>query len=153
MKARWLVMLAALLSLAAYAPAPLPKPDKTGIKKEQKDLLGTWALVGLTRAGKAMGGPRNFDMKVVISKDRWAFVRGNTKAMEYNLTVGSQAKVRTMDLGRPGNAAPLIRAIFAVEGDTLKMCYYPDRTRTDRPLRFDPADPRQMVMILKRQKP
>jgi uncharacterized protein (TIGR03067 family) len=150
MKTRALLVLFAGLAVAAYAPAPLPKPEK---KEAPASLVGTWSVVALARAGQEKPLPGKVEMKAVLTKDRWTFTREGKQMAPYEMVVNARVKPMTLDLKRAGSPTPTIQGIYTVEGDTLKLGYYTAKGGGGRPKAFDPADAQLMVMILKRVKP
>jgi uncharacterized protein (TIGR03067 family) len=149
MHLRSLTLLAALSGLA-FAPAPLPR-EKKGNKapKRSPTLEGTWSLVSLSLAGKA--SPRKVELKVHISNGRWAFVN-NSRETEYEMVIDVNANPKPIDLRRPGAPMPAIRAIWELEGDTLRVAYFPGRLDgAIRPASFDMAQPRLVLMTLRKE--
>jgi uncharacterized protein (TIGR03067 family) len=156
MRAHLALGMAALAS-AAFAPAPLPKPDKTSAQQELKRLEGTWALVGIVRNGKEIAGKAlNTNRKVLITKGTWAFLGAGMKAAEYRMVVSTKGKPPTLDLYRGEAKEPTVRGVFVLEGATLKFCYFAPRKEVG-PARLRPTgpqdpDPGLMVMTLQREK-
>jgi uncharacterized protein (TIGR03067 family) len=144
-----LLIALACLSVAAYAPAPLPRPEK---KEAKASLEGTWSVVSQGRAGKETPQRPGSTLKAVITKDRWAFNNNGKPTIEYETVVDDRANPKTVDLKR-GGLTPLFRGIYTVDGDTLKLCYYPGGVGGARPKAFDPSDSKQMTMTFKRDKP
>jgi uncharacterized protein (TIGR03067 family) len=135
-----------------FAPAPLPREKKDNkAPKKSASLDGTWALVSLGRGGAAKPPPRNINLKVRIGNGRWAFVRREPQAIEYEVVIDANANPKTIDLRRPGAPMPTIRGIWEVEGDTLRMAYFPAKGAEGRPASFDMAQPRLIVMTLRKE--
>ncbi len=154
MKTRIVLGIAAVVCLA-FAPAPLPKGDKNGPKAELKSLEGTWALIGLTFGGKDSSQTKLLDMKLRIADGKWAFVREQKQAIEYEMVVDVRGKLPTLDLRRAGAKEPTIRAVYVRKGDTLKLCYFARRKGGEvngRPSGPDDVHPRLTTMTWRREK-
>ena len=110
-------LLPGLLLVSALALAGDTARPAQGDKKEVADLQGIWKLVRFERDGEAADDfPTNLPRWVIDGKTvRYG---GETLA---TLTVLSDAKPRGLDLAwaRPKRE---YEAIYAVEGDTLKIC-------------------------------
>jgi uncharacterized protein (TIGR03067 family) len=143
-----------------FAPAPVRKED-TG-KAALKKLAGTWSLVSLSRAGRAMPVPTEvLAMKAVIKGDRWKFTRPAMRGPEpeYTIVLDPSKKPKEMDLKMVrGKDAMVVHGIYTLKGDTLTFCYYnptrgsPKEARPERPKAFTTGDTRAHSMTLKRDK-
>jgi uncharacterized protein (TIGR03067 family) len=146
---RTLLVLAAL-SGAAFAPVPLPKPDSP--KTELKKLQGTWTITHQERAGKPI--PKTTPtVEAVFAGDRLAFQRNGKTSVQYTIVLDVKKKPRAADL--KGRGRPVLFAcIYALEGDTLKLCYFLSKTRdgSDRPKSFVTTGTPNGLMVLKRVK-
>src|SRR5271154_2810266 len=104
------IVLLAGLSLAAYAPAPLPRPPK----ELKNDPVGTWMPVSMGQGKDLRPHPNASTTKVVISKDRWTVTRNDMKTIDYAIVVNAKVRPATMDLNRTGTGTPMFRGIYRI---------------------------------------
>src|SRR4051794_28688738 len=97
MYAHALWALAAGVSLSAFAPAPLPRPDSA--KADLKKLQGAWEVALHQTGSRKM--PGRDQMRAVFAGDKLTFYRGETKTTEYTITLDAKAKPKSLDLKRP----------------------------------------------------
>lgn len=115
---RFLIALALTPPLALAAPVP---PDAKEASKNWlvARLAGTWELESHTVAGEAQDIVRK---RVTFSKDgeyRWEN-NGNAGRL---VAADNDAKPAEVDFERAGDKPVLQRAIYQLDGDTLKCCY------------------------------
>jgi uncharacterized protein (TIGR03067 family) len=145
--ALWLLVVGA--SLSAYAPAPLPKKDG-----DLKKFQGTWEVVGVQIGERILPVEKLGKLRAVIAKDRWSFVRDGRTTSEMVVKLDTKKKPPTIDLTRPGTPGKPILGIYALEGDTLKLCYTASRGEgSTRPTDFAGKGTGRILMTLKRVKP
>jgi uncharacterized protein (TIGR03067 family) len=117
----------AALSLA-FAPAPLPRPPKADLSKDDlKRLQGTWILLEETILGKTY--PCRELRLMVISRERLAFFEGGEAGSRYAMRLDARRTPKAMDLTpvpRPSGGFLILRAAYALEGDTLRVSYSRD---------------------------
>ena len=136
-------MSANLLILAAgLLTAPAPRDDVTKDKIE-----GTWIVVATTRNGK----PNNEIKGEKISfKDGMVTVTSKNKEEKATYKVNTSKKPNEIDFTPEGDKGTAL-GIYAVEGDTLKICF----TKPDnpRPTEFSAKEGSAAMLIeLKREK-
>ena len=151
------LLLLGVLSAAAFAPVPLPKPDSP--KSELKKLQGTWALTELRVGERVLPVERLGDFKVVVAGDRWTFLQRGRRHPDLAITLNVRAKPRAIDLKLSASdtsrrLGPFI-GIYALKGDTLKLAYSARRPSTPgtRPTEFIPKGTSQTLMLFKRETP
>jgi uncharacterized protein (TIGR03067 family) len=127
-----------------------PKAD--AIKKETAKLQGTWKFVSMeVEVNKKPGGHFN-RYTVVLKRDQWTVFEGNKIAAQVTFKLDPTKKPKTIDLVDVQKKR-LIRGIYSLEGDTLKVW---DRgsEKGDRPTGFATKSELGIVMfVLKRAKP
>jgi uncharacterized protein (TIGR03067 family) len=116
-----LTLAAAVLALTAHgAPAPLPKPDPN--KDELKKMQGTWDQVSEQEGGRAV--PVSPGAQLVVSRDRLKFFVDGRQTVVWRATLDAAKRPRHLDMTRRAKArAVLVRAVYALEGDKLTICY------------------------------
>jgi uncharacterized protein (TIGR03067 family) len=126
---------------------------RPGDAKEQEKLEGTWSFV------KSSGGPnqkkeKRAAVRMVFKGDTVFFVaEGDKRSALGTYTVDPGKDPKTMDITLDNDGAKVItRAIYELDGDTLKLCHYlGGRASKERPKGFV-ADKQTVVGILKREK-
>jgi uncharacterized protein (TIGR03067 family) len=136
-----------LAGLAVAAPKPKDSPSKG------PDIAGDWILVSLS-----MGGvPTSLDAIVTqteftadgrrVSRNRLGQVVGESP---YNL--GRDQDRPTIDLRHKADGPVVYRGIYAVETDTLTICYVTDPA-ADRPTKLEaPAGSKVWLAVYTRAK-
>lgn len=135
-------MFATLLALTLGAPAikdkPAPKPT----------IEGEWQVVSRFDNGAAS-----------TDKNRWVFARGGTAEIRestggrvvsnltYTLAPGGQENALDFYEGQGNGKADLRQTLFAIQGDTLTLCF--TCGSTPRPTSLDPGTD-NFVIVLKR---
>jgi len=159
MISRLAIGLVALISLTAFAPAPLPRPPK---KPAQAPLLqqlqGTWQMVGTERL--LNGGRRitsKTTAKIRIEKNRWSYVYDNggkeRVGVTYNISLDPSRTPAWFDLSREGNPQPQMKGVIGLDGDTLRFCYVlGSRSDLGRPFNTNLGEG-QILMTLRRLRP
>jgi uncharacterized protein (TIGR03067 family) len=116
-----LLLAVAALSSAAFAPAPLPRPAKN--KTDLERLQGTWEMTEESNGG---GMPRRpaVELQLVVAGERMTFQRRGAIVTDWNVTLDVKTKPKALDMrGRSGENGQLIRAVYAFEGDKLRICH------------------------------
>jgi len=125
-------LFAALLSMAADAP-------KEDVEKELGKLQGKWRLVGLEESKKE---EIDFDKAPIlpIKDDRLKDVPYEGKKLEMLIELDPSQKPKAINLtyispdGKSKGDSFL--AIYALEGDTLRICFTPKEKGAKRPKEF-----------------
>jgi uncharacterized protein (TIGR03067 family) len=146
--------------------APYVREDVVG--REQKRLQGTWKVSG---GRDREGGPPGHVLVIVegnraalvhVDEDRRTTLARFTVKLDpgrrpswADLTIDYEYRLEGGWLGRdvrPSRKGQTLRAIYALEGDTLKVCVSP--VGKDRPRRFPraPAKEGGTLLVLKRLK-
>jgi len=116
---RRFVLLFVVLTVA-FAPAPLPRPDRR--PKTENVMIGLWS------SGSVLE----------ITNDRMTYHPGTAHRCEYVLQINTAVSPWHYDItGVPGTstAGRTYTGIYKVEGDTLTLCY--TSGNTNRPTAFD----------------
>jgi uncharacterized protein (TIGR03067 family) len=124
-----------------------------GRQKEREALQGTWQVVGLEAAGRAMPAYTYRGLTVVIAGDRITFRTRGGSRKEATFKLDPSARPRAIDLTFVGgkHKGKARRGVYALEGDTLRLC-------TDAPGRERPtalatrAGTAQALLTLRRAK-
>jgi uncharacterized protein (TIGR03067 family) len=121
------------LFAAAFAPAPFPRPRRTGPDTTVERIQGTWTILKLsTTDGK--GGLRdsgNYLKEVRIDRGQWRFVYTNPASapVVYSIRVDASKSPAPLDLTRPGEATPYGTGIVVREGQRMRVLYSFGRER------------------------
>jgi uncharacterized protein (TIGR03067 family) len=144
MKLRVLVILAAGSLIAA------DNKRDDAIKKELKNLRGTW----VPTSGKANGSvpsPKELrKMKVVLAGDKWT-LHFEGKTAEATFKIDPTKKPKTIDLHPKTAKGQVVVGIYELEGDTLKICMPEPSTGKKRPTEFSGKDGKSL-MTFEREK-
>lgn len=130
----WLRMLlagAVAIGLTGFAPAPVPKAQRTKNRgaDDMVRLTGMWKVVSYERPGLKAGGViRTAITNVRIQNGKWAFMRevnnALTPTVEYDLKVDPNGTPKKMDLVRDLNGTVLtMKGIYQFDGEKLKFMY------------------------------
>lgn len=119
------LMLACLLSVAGFAPAPFPKTPRARGDSDAADLAalqGTWRIRQLTYDGK------DFDRtgwRVVVAGSRLKHVPPDKdEILQYVITLNARARPKEIDLTieLPNNRKMILRGTYAFRGSELLLC-------------------------------
>jgi uncharacterized protein (TIGR03067 family) len=137
-----------LVPLLGFAPAPKPKDDP---KSELKKLQGSWRLVAFERDGVPRPVAASEPLRVVVS-DQWSLRRDGELLNPRTLRLDPKKRPRQFEL-HMGGAQVTIEGIYALDGDTLKLCYTFGPRGHGRPKEFRTVPGRgQSMQTFKREK-
>lgn len=140
MKARLAIVLA--FACCSMVLAEEPK------EKEDEKLKGMWVLTSLEKDGKSLPGEK--DEIVVISAGKITTGKPNDQA-ETRYKVDSTKNPKTIDITPETADLGVIRGIYQIEGDVLKICT--GQPGKERPTRFETKpDSGHSLAVLKRKK-
>lgn len=100
-------------------------------------LAGVWICVSGVNDGKSLPDDIVKQLKLTLTKDRYKTEKGKALLFDgiYKIDTGQQPKHIDITAPEGEQAGKTSKGIYALEGDTLKMCYAtPDK---DRPKEFD----------------
>ena len=103
--------------------AAADKPDAA--KKDLNALQGTWAATSAEVTGNPMGAESLKLVRLRVEGDQYTWQINDLGAERGSLKLNPAAKPKTMDLAckQGNNEGRTLAAIYALEGDTLKVCY------------------------------
>jgi len=142
-----LFLLAAALGLA---PA-LPSPDSAKERDSRTDLDGTWKMTRVVDSGREDAKP--VGTRVEIQKGRiigYDTESKQTYAVSYQLSPAKNPGEINMTIVEGKDKGKSAEGIFALEGDTLKICYAFDGG--PRPKSFATAGQKWICLEMKREK-
>jgi uncharacterized protein (TIGR03067 family) len=143
-----LVLVLAVPTLLAFAPAPKPKDDP---KDDLKKLQGTWKLSKLELGGKESVSKALVDMKAVIEKDQWAFERAGGRLSPMTLVLDPKTKPKSFKFKRKlasGEERVTSEGIYTLEKDKLTISYGPAGSKAGP----KDASVRRITMTFQREK-
>jgi uncharacterized protein (TIGR03067 family) len=141
------------LAVLATALLAVDAPEEQAVKKEFQQLHGTWVVTDAEQNGQPLdrikGGTLAIqDQNFVIKTKSGAELKGD-------LRIDPARKPKTMDFSHNEGALrdKTWEAIYALDGDDLKICYAKADSNQDRPKEFKTqADSGLLLVVLKRQK-
>jgi uncharacterized protein (TIGR03067 family) len=123
-------------------------------EKELAKLDGVWVAKSVEIGGNKIPDEdlKNFPGPLTIKGDKWTLKFGE-RQQTGTFTADAAKKPAQMDV-KPSdgpNAGKTLRAIYQLDGDTMKVCYAP--AGQDRPTTFDTKDKAGYALIVyKREK-
>ena len=138
------MLLLAVVCLA-FAPAPLPKPDR---RSDAQKLEGEWERVRLYNGGSVFP-EKPGEVTLTISGTVAAFSLRGMEQTKWDVKLAPLKSPKGLDLVGQGDSNGTIQhGIYRLEGGTLTYCYH----GSARPTSFDPAAPGVFIQVLKRKK-
>jgi uncharacterized protein (TIGR03067 family) len=125
MTCRILVLLPLCLAIVLTA-----ETARSGDKKEQEKLEGTWSLVKIT-GGKSPKEDKDKDAKITFKGNKITFIipGDKTKEATYSVDPTKKPKQLTVHLDRNGKKVTIL-GIYELNGDTLKICHFDGDTKS-----------------------
>src|SRR5436190_16265588 len=92
-------------------------------KKDLERLQGTWIMVALEVDGKPVPEDKIKDTKLVIKDNKYiTHVKGKSYETSFMLDPGKKPKAIDMVFGEGDKKDQVLRGIYVIDGDTLKIC-------------------------------
>jgi uncharacterized protein (TIGR03067 family) len=115
---------------------PMASTNETDPPKDDRELLqGTWKGVSAQINSKALPAETAKQLTLVLTAAGYTTKRGDQVLFEGKYTLDIAAMPRAMDiLTKDEDASLTAKAIYALEGDTLKLCY--GAAGKERPRKF-----------------
>lgn len=152
---REVLALVALLALAAWrgpAAADDGRAAETGETTEADQLQGSWAVVSVEIEGKKKKVFSDQEETLTFDRGKMTHKMGFTSNTSTYKTDNAK-RLRELDLIAPKHDDPKVikttRAIYRIDGDTLKIAYSFTYLGRDRPNAFEGPD--VYAIILKRK--
>jgi uncharacterized protein (TIGR03067 family) len=132
MKALVLTFTAAAVLLAGG------QADEAALKKEKARLKGTWKI---TKFQTPQGEDENWrDAMLILGEDGSLELRKGDDTKKATFKLNPAAKPKEIDVTPDEDANKVIRGIYALEKDLLKLCIHPDNNNSQRPTEFKAGD-------------
>jgi len=142
------LLLASLVLVVGFAPAPLPRTSRQAPADDQAKLQGEWVVVEQHYHGKQMQ-QRGEATYLTIARDVWTFSASSRVTSKWTVRLDPAASPRVVDLkGTDRNEGITILGIYRLDGGQLKFAY--EESDGKRPTKFDTSDGSWM-MVLKRR--
>src|SRR5262245_14698248 len=149
-----LLLLAGLALTAQAAPAPYLKKDTS--QADLKKMQGAWHRVWVTILGRRMRPDAPLADEAVIAGDRMTYkVRGAVNS-EWAITLDPRRRPKVFDVRELGSGSPtppaVYRGVYALEGDTLVVCYILSADEALRPKSVSSSHRSHIIEVFKRCK-
>ncbi len=141
-----------ILSLALLLIAGPAQPGDAA--RGPAALQGQWVLIAETSGGVAVPAEKLKDRKLAVKGDAYIFKSPVTGGETGTFTVDPAQKPPTIDVTPADgpNKGKTRRGIYAVEGDTLKVCFNP--IGAERPSAFaSERGSKTVLLAFRREKP
>jgi uncharacterized protein (TIGR03067 family) len=131
-----------LLALAAVGL--LVAADEAKDAKNDLDALqGEWTMVSGERNGEKLPEEIAKSLRRVIKGDKFTILRGDETVSQGTFTLDPSRKPREIDAKMEG-ADGTVKGIYALDGDTFKVCYGPPGT--ERPKEFGTKEGSNLIL-------
>jgi uncharacterized protein (TIGR03067 family) len=142
------------LMLALMGVAAADRPRDEAAKKDLEQLQGTWTMAALEVDGKLVPEAKLKGTTLIIKGNKYIVkVRNQTHETAFQLDPTKKPKEIDMTFAEGANKDRVHKGIYALEGDTFKLCrgQQPDR---ERPTEFGTwPDTGIFLVTWKRQSP
>ena len=138
------LVLAVLLAIALWSSAPATRAD------DLKALEGKWKVETAEAQGKPAEAPELRELIVTITGDRYEIlVNGETDRGSLKLDEMQKPKFMDATDTEGENVGKVIKAIYEVTGDTLRVCYA--MKGDERPTEFATKEGTSLLLITYRR--
>jgi uncharacterized protein (TIGR03067 family) len=149
---RNLLGMAALLCLTALQV--LAADDKKADDKSDKDKLqGTWVLTSIEFKDMIVDAPKDKESTFTFKDDKITMKEGKTPKTEGTYKLDEKKNPKEIDVTAPKEDNPkemeTVKAVYTLDGDTLKLCMPNNGPAGPRPKSLDKD---MGIMVLKRKK-
>lgn len=137
-------------------------PTEDVIKKEKEKLTGTWKVVSVEANGQTVPEAALKDFRFIFTADALTRKQGEKAESGAGYQLDPSRTPKWIDMtGKEDGKDHSIPALYALEGDTLTLCFrtdYKQKTKDkqplERPTKLDGGKAsEQVLMVLKREKP
>jgi uncharacterized protein (TIGR03067 family) len=141
---RLLSLLTCAALTLAFAPAPLPRPQRHPTDLER--LQGTWEIRVHDQGGQRSNWA---GWKIVVAGSRLR-IAGEGRASHWTVSLAGRQKV--LLVRGLAEDSPVEEWLYSIEGDTLTICYRYGDGGKDRPEALAPS-PGRVFRVLRRVRP
>jgi uncharacterized protein (TIGR03067 family) len=115
-----MLLLAGVASTLAFAPAPMPKKEKTG----GDALQGSWRRVTYNLGGSpvTLVNPTGPPVHLVVEGKVATFTQGKTTHGVWDLVLFPDKKPARLEMQWRKNVGNVYRGVYKIEDDTLTIC-------------------------------
>jgi len=152
-----LLCVTAVVAVLGFAPAPLPKRERTVNRDDMEVLQGVWRMT----YQESGGTPTGHDYHVLIKGDHWAFISGvntpiNGNEHSYYLHLDQTVSPRAMEWANDKEGSSGWVASYKIEGKKLTVIYQSGTLKQNlnqRPTDFVGKAPFKMEFEFVRRQP
>lgn len=132
-----------LLAVAAVGLLVAADDARDAGKKDLDALQGEWTMVSGERNGEKIPEEIAKSLRRVIKGDKFSILRDDETVSQGTFTLDASKKPREIDAKLEG-VDGVVKGIYALDGDTFKVCYGPPGT--DRPREFATKEGSNLIL-------
>jgi uncharacterized protein (TIGR03067 family) len=153
---------ALLIAATGLLPAAAAAAAEDAVKKDKEKLTGTWQVVAVEANGQKFPAEATRDFRFIFTADSATRQRGGTSESGAGYRLDPSRSPKWIDMtGEKDGKAHAVPGLYALDGDTLKLCFQTDYKKDGqpadalkRPTKLDGGPgSEQVLMTLKRAKP
>jgi uncharacterized protein (TIGR03067 family) len=119
--------------------------DEAALKKERARLKGTWKI---TKFETPKGEDENWrDAMLVLGEDGSLELRKGDDTKKATFKLNPAAKPKEIDISPDDDANKVMKGIYKIEKDVLKLCVNPDGNNNQRPTEFKIVDGVPQILV------
>src|SRR5262245_55914133 len=146
-----------VLALLVVGSASVAVRGDDADRTERAKLVGAWAVVSVEANGQKVPADALRDFQFVFTDEKLTRKRGDKVESEAGYRVHPSKSPKWLDmLGPQGDKGPVVPALYAVEGETLTLCFRNDYKKKDgkpatarpRPTKLEAGEGSDQVLMV-----